>query len=192
MDVSNLLTNLVLERAAFQPRPLLLGVENWKVVEGLWQNINVLLEVRDRLSALLHDISGQEGVLRRYKSLSEVPSRHQGANRGLHRHFERNDFTFGHIQDCLVLFNVTSCVDAAVVGTVVSELEFVKISPPVLHPPKHRFKAFLFRWHRYVVVFFRLLSRKIERLLHLLACRVKRAGFFEQRYRFFIHAFNAD
>jgi len=45
LDVPNLLTDLVLEGTAIQPLPFLLGVEDWEVVEGFWQDIDILVEV---------------------------------------------------------------------------------------------------------------------------------------------------
>ena len=57
LDVFDLLANLVLERTSFQPRSLVLCVENWEVVKALWQNVNELVEMRVLLSSLFHYVS---------------------------------------------------------------------------------------------------------------------------------------
>ena len=63
LDVDDFLRNLVLEGTAFQPSTLVLSVENGEVVESFRQNINVLIEPRTFLFALLHDVCRQERVL---------------------------------------------------------------------------------------------------------------------------------
>ena len=64
LDVADFFTDLVLERTALEPGSLLLSVKNGEVVESLGQNIDVLVKERRILPALLHNVSGKEGVLR--------------------------------------------------------------------------------------------------------------------------------
>ena len=61
--VLNLLGDLVLEWAALKPRSFLLCVEDGEVIEGFWQNIDVLVEDSFLLAALLHNVRRQERVL---------------------------------------------------------------------------------------------------------------------------------
>lgn len=126
LNVADFFGDLVLERTAFEPSSLLLSVKNGEVVEGFGQNVDVLVEERDFLPALLHNVSGQERVLRRDEALAEVACLHKGANGGLHCHFEGNDFILRYVKDCLSFLNVTSSMHSSVVWAVVSQLKFVE------------------------------------------------------------------
>jgi len=97
LDVPDLLANLVLERATFEPGSLLLRVKDGEVVEGLRQNIYVLIVPGRLLPALLHDVGGQERVLRGDKSLAETPGEHLSSNWRLLGHFQRDDLILGHV-----------------------------------------------------------------------------------------------
>ena len=63
LDVANLLADLVLVGAAFEPRALFLSVKDGEVVECLGQDICVLVKVGHILALVLHNIGGQERVL---------------------------------------------------------------------------------------------------------------------------------
>ena len=64
LDVSDFLRNLVLEWTSFKPCALFLSVENWEVIKGFGQDVDVLVERSGLLSAFLHDVGGQERMLR--------------------------------------------------------------------------------------------------------------------------------
>ena len=62
LNVSDFVRDLVLEGAALEPRPLLLRVEDWEVVESLGQDINVFIEWCDLFASFLHHICRQKRV----------------------------------------------------------------------------------------------------------------------------------
>ena len=63
LDVDDFLGDLVLEGTALEPGTLSLSVKDGEVVERLGQDVNVLIEPRTFLFALLHDVCRQERVL---------------------------------------------------------------------------------------------------------------------------------
>jgi hypothetical protein len=60
LDVFNFFANLVLERTAFEPGALCLGVKNGEIIECLGQNVDILVKNGVRFSSLLHNVSGEE------------------------------------------------------------------------------------------------------------------------------------
>ena len=106
LDIADFLADLLLERASLEPCSLFLRVEDGEVIESLGQNVDVLVEERALLAALLHDVGCQEGVLRRYQSFA-VPSRvHLRSDRGLLSHLKCDDFVLGDVEDCFALLDV--------------------------------------------------------------------------------------
>ena len=62
LNVSDFVRDLVLEGAALEPSPLLLRIEDRKVVESLRQNINVFIERCVLFASFLHHIRRQKRV----------------------------------------------------------------------------------------------------------------------------------
>ena len=59
-----------------------------------------------------------------------------------------------------------------VIGSVVAHFKFVKVGTALKHPVKHGFKANLFGWHWYKVVFFPLLLSEVSLVFHFFVLAV--------------------
>ena len=43
LNITNLFRDLILKRTAFEPCSLFLSVEDWEIVEGFWQYVDILI-----------------------------------------------------------------------------------------------------------------------------------------------------